>query len=150
MVKPPLVGADPMPEFDRIYIMFTIGERLKFTNCLLTEEEMTRYVMSLILESCINPHLDTSAWRVYSLSYQSRDRTNDQVLFDAVVDGSKVRSIFKGPTITPTASQVKRLRLSKALASPNDVMGREWNGFTISRVPSISTASIQVQRPRSL
>ena len=52
---------------------------------------------------------------------------------DAVAAGARVGSIFKEPTVTPSAEQVKSLGLSKALPSPNGAMRRGWNGVTISR-----------------
>jgi isocitrate dehydrogenase len=44
-----------------------------------------------------------------------------------------VGSVFKEPTITPSALQVKEFGLSKGLPSPNGAMRRGWNGITISR-----------------
>ena len=42
-------------------------------------------------------------------------------------------SIFKEPTVTPSAAQVVSLGLKKPLSSPNGAMRRGWNGITISR-----------------
>lgn len=67
------------------------------------------------------------------MSCKSRDDTNDQVLKDAVEAGKKICSIFKEPTITPSAAQVKSMGLKKAWGSPNGAMRRGWNGITISR-----------------
>lgn len=47
--------------------------------------------------------------------------------------GKQVGSIFKEPTITPDARQVKSMGLKKAWPSPNGLMRRGWNGITISR-----------------
>ena len=99
----------------------------------ISGEEMTRYCCSLILEKWIQPHVDTSAWQFYDLSCVSRDKTNDQVLQDAVAAGAEIKSIFKEPTITPNASQVKDFKLSRSLPSPNGAMRRGWNGLSISR-----------------
>ena len=69
-------------------------------------EEMTAYAMRLILEQWIHPHVDTSNWEFYDLSCKNRDATDDKVLKDAVDAGKRVGSIFKEPTVTPSAAQV--------------------------------------------
>lgn len=99
----------------------------------ISGEEMTRYAMDLILKNWITPHIDTSDWQFFDLSVNSRDDTNDQVLRDAIDAGKNIKSIFKEPTITPTADQVKEKGLSQPLGSPNGVMRRGWNGISISR-----------------
>ena len=96
-------------------------------------EEMTHYVSSLILDKWIRPYVDTSAWEFFDLSCKHRDETDDKVLKDAVAAGKRICSIFKEPTITPSAIQVKEMGLKKALSSPNGLMRRGWNGITISR-----------------
>ena len=96
-------------------------------------EEMTRYTMELILDRCVRPHVDTSAWEFFDLRATNRDDTSDQVLRDVIDAGARLKAIFKEPTITPTADQVKRLGLKKAWGSPNGAMRRGWNGITISR-----------------
>lgn len=96
-------------------------------------EEMTHYASQLIVEKWIKPYFDTSAWEVYDLSCKARDATNDKVLHDAVEAGKRIGAIFKEPTITPSAVQVKEMGLSKAYGSPNGAMRRGWNGITISR-----------------
>lgn len=96
-------------------------------------EEMTRYAMDLILKKWIEPNIDTSQWQFFDLSCRHRDATQDQVLKDIVKAGQQIKSIFKEPTITPTADQVKELVLSKAWGSPNGAMRKGWNGITISR-----------------
>jgi isocitrate dehydrogenase len=55
------------------------------------------------------------------------------VLTAAVDAGKRIGSIFKEPTITPSALQVKEFGLSQALKSPNGMMRKGWNGITISR-----------------
>ena len=96
-------------------------------------EEMTRYTMELILDRWVRPHVDTSAWEFFDLRAKNRDDTSDQVLRDVIDAGARLKAIFKEPTITPTADQVKRLGLKKAWGSPNGAMRRGWNGITISR-----------------
>lgn len=96
-------------------------------------EEMTRYTMELILDRWVRPHVDTSKWEFFDLRAKNRDDTEDQVLKDVISAGARIKAIFKEPTITPTADQVKRLGLKKAWGSPNGAMRRGWNGITISR-----------------
>ena len=99
----------------------------------ISGEEMTRYTMELIMEQWVRPHVDISKWEFFDLSCKSRDQTNDKVLHDAVAAGARMCSIFKEPTITPSAVQVKEMGLKKAWGSPNGAMRRGWNGITISR-----------------
>ena len=100
---------------------------------VITGEEFTRYAGELYLEKWIRPFIDTSKWQYFDLSCKSRDATNDQVLQDAIAAGAEVGAIYKEPTITPTAKQVKSMGLSKQWGSPNGTMRKGWNGITISR-----------------
>ena len=99
----------------------------------LKGEEMTRYTMELFLNKCITPHIDTKNWHFYDLSCKNRDKTNDKILHDAIDKGTKILSIFKEPTITPTEIQKNEMKLKNSLMSPNGLMRNKWNGFTISR-----------------
>ena len=96
-------------------------------------EEMTAYVMDLIVKKWIEPHVDTSKWERFDLRAKNRDDTQDKVLRDVIEAGKRVKSIFKEPTVTPTADQVKRLGLKKSWGSPNGAMRKGWNGITIAR-----------------
>jgi len=96
-------------------------------------EEMTHYAMNLIVDQWVKPYFNISKWVHYDLSCKNRDETNDQVLSDAVEAGKRIGAIFKEPTITPNAEQVKSMGLSKSFGSPNGAMRRGWNGITISR-----------------
>eukprot|EP00561_Arcocellulus_cornucervis_P008386 CAMPEP_0185811806 /NCGR_PEP_ID=MMETSP1322-20130828/8495_1 /TAXON_ID=265543 /ORGANISM="Minutocellus polymorphus, Strain RCC2270" /LENGTH=563 /DNA_ID=CAMNT_0028508289 /DNA_START=26 /DNA_END=1717 /DNA_ORIENTATION=- len=96
-------------------------------------EEMTHYASNLLLDQWIKPYFDISAWEYFDLSCKARDESDDKVLHDAVAAGARVGAIFKEPTITPNAIQVKEMGLSKAFGSPNGAMRRGWNGITISR-----------------
>ena len=99
----------------------------------ISGEEMTHYVSMLILDKWIRPYVDISSWEFFDLSCKHRDETDDKVLRDAVSAGKRICSVFKEPTITPSAIQVKEMGLKKALPSPNGLMRRGWNGITISR-----------------
>lgn len=72
-------------------------------------------------------------WEFFDLSCVSRDKTDDKVLADAIAAGKRIGAIFKEPTITPTADQVKEFGLKKAWGSPNGAMRVGWNGISISR-----------------
>ena len=99
----------------------------------ISGEEMTNYTMQLIMDQWIKPHIDHSSWEFFDLSCKSRDATDDKVLKDAVTAGKRICSIFKEPTVTPSAVQAKEWGLKKAWGSPNGAMRRGWNGITISR-----------------
>lgn len=111
-----------------------LGENIKAPPMVyIAGEEMTHYASQLIVEKWIKPYFDTSAWEVFDLSCKARDESDDKVLHDAVEAGKRIGAIFKEPTITPSAIQVKEMGLSKAFGSPNGAMRRGWNGITISR-----------------
>jgi len=112
----------------------TIGENiLAPPMTYIAGEEMTHYASNLIVDQWIKPYFDISAWETFDLSCISRDKTDDKVLFDAVESGARIGAIFKEPTITPSAVQVKEMGLTKAFGSPNGAMRKGWNGITISR-----------------
>ena len=130
----PVSQGDYHPDLDKApYVLPTHSTIACPPMVYISGEEMTKYCMDLILEKWIKPHVDTSAWQFYDLSCNSRDDTNDQVLLDAVQAGADIKAIFKEPTITPSAGQVKEFGLSRTLPSPNGAMRRGWNGVTISR-----------------
>merc|ERR1712232_821468 len=89
--------------------------------------------MKLICDKWVDPFIDTTSWEWYDLSCKARDDSEDKQLHDAVEAGKRIGAIFKEPTITPTAVQVKEMGLKKAWGSPNGAMRRGWNGITISR-----------------
>jgi isocitrate dehydrogenase len=99
----------------------------------ISGEEMTNYCMNLILDKWIKPHFDVSEWEFFDLSCKGRDNSEDKVLHDAVAAGKRIGAIFKEPTVTPSAVQVKEMGLKKPWGSPNGAMRRGWNGITISR-----------------
>ena len=50
----------------------------------ISGEEMTRYAGQLYIDNWIKPYMDISNWEFFDLSCKSRDKTNDQVLKDAI------------------------------------------------------------------
>lgn len=99
----------------------------------ISGEEMTREMMKMIMKDWVEPYLDTSKWKFFDLSCKNRDATDDKVLKDAIAAGTEIGAIFKEPTITPTADQVKSMGLSKPYPSPNGKMRAGWNGYSIDR-----------------
>lgn len=99
----------------------------------ISGEEMTNYACQLIEEQWIKPYFDTSQWERFDLSCKARDESQDATLHGAVEAGKRIGAIFKEPTITPSAVQVKEMGLSKPWGSPNGAMRKGWNGITISR-----------------
>lgn len=85
------------------------------------------------LDQWVKPHIDISNWEFYDMSCANRDATDDKVLKDSVEAGKRLCAVFKEPTVTPSAAQVKQMGLKKAWGSPNGAMRRGWNGITISR-----------------
>jgi len=128
------VDASLTPTSKRLRSMTTSATKIKGAPMVyVSGEEMTAYVMRLIREKWIEPRVDTSAWEEYDLRAKNRDDTEDRVLRDVIDAGKRIKAIFKEPTVTPTADQVKRLGLRKSWGSPNGAMRRGWNGVTISR-----------------
>ena len=80
---------------------------------------MTHYACELFTQEWFAPFFDLQQWERYDLSCAARDASDDQVLHDAVAAGKRVGAIFKEPTITPSAEQVKAFGLKKGLGSPN-------------------------------
>jgi isocitrate dehydrogenase len=99
----------------------------------ISGEEFTRYASELYLNEWIKPHVDISAWEFYDMSCHSRDKTDDKILREAIEAGKRIASIYKEPTITPTATQKKQMGLKNVLPSPNGKMREGWNGISISR-----------------
>ncbi len=99
----------------------------------ISGEEMTREVMKMVMAEWVEPYLDTKNWQFFDLSCAKRDETDDKILTDAINAGTEIGAIFKEPTITPTADQMKEMGLKKPLGSPNGKMRMAWNGFSIDR-----------------
>ncbi len=84
-------------------------------------EEFTRYAGELYLSKWIRPYVDTSAWEFFDLSCVARDKSNDQVLRDAIASGKKTGAIYKEPTITP----VKRACVPLACGRSHNPLGTD-------------------------
>ena len=72
-------------------------------------------------------------WKIHDISLQARDKTKDAALNDAITDLKMHKSAVKGPTITPTTEETKKLGLSQKWDSPNGIIRRAINGAAILR-----------------
>lgn len=116
------------------HAMLTPGQKVAAPPMVyISGEEMTHYACELFTEKWFAPYFSLENWQQFDLSCTHRDKTNDQVLSDAVQAGKTIGAIFKEPTITPTAEQKEEMGLSQSLGSPNGAMRKGWNGITISR-----------------
>ena len=126
-----MFSTDPRPPR---HAMLSPGVKVKAPPMVyISGEEMTNYACNLMKDQWFEPYFDLSSWKFYDLSCKNCDATNDQVLRDAVQAGKEIGAIFKEPTITPSATQMKEMGLTKSLGSPNGAMRKGWNGITISR-----------------
>jgi hypothetical protein len=86
-------------------------------------EEMTHYVCNLVLKDWFEPYFDTSQWQHFDLSCASRDKTNDQVLTDAVEAGKEIGAIYKvglGTVLTLAPSWFSRPHCSRYSIGTDD------------------------------
>lgn len=87
-----------------------------------------------IRKTVIDPFFNVD-WDTHDISLQSRDKTDDKVLDDAIAALQEHRAAVKGPTVTPTAKQAKDMGLKKKWGSPNGKARRGINGAAIFRTP---------------
>jgi isocitrate dehydrogenase len=101
----------------------------------LDGDEMARVIWGWIREELILPYLDIDlAYFDYHLL--NRDRTENQVVFDAVEAIKKYRVGAKCAAINPDQARVKEFGLKKAWKSPNSTT-RNRIGGTLFRQPII-------------
>ena len=86
----------------------------------------------LIINALIKPFVDVT-FQTFDLSLRNRDRTDDRVLTDAIAALEKNLTGVKGPTITPTADQVKEFGLKMRYGSPNGLIREGIGGVAITR-----------------
>lgn len=72
-------------------------------------------------------------WKVHDISVYARDKTNDEALNAAIADLKEHKSSIKGPTITPTMEETRKMGLSQKWDSPNGIIRRAINGAAILR-----------------
>lgn len=101
----------------------------------LLGDEMTRILWQWIKERLLLPFLDLNL-KVYDLSIQNRDATDDQVTVEAAYAIKEHKVGVKCATITPDEARVKEFNLKKMWKSPNGTI-RNILGGTIFRAPIV-------------
>lgn len=98
----------------------------------MTGDGVWPFMSKEIREQLIAPFFDVD-WKVHDISLQARDKTDDEALNNAIVDLKAHKAAVKGPTITPTMEETKKMGLSKKWDSPNGIIRRAINGAAIMR-----------------
>lgn len=98
----------------------------------MTGDGVWPHMSSEIRESLIAPFFNVD-WKVHDISLQARDKTNDEALNNAIADLKAHKAAVKGPTITPTMEETRKLGLSQKWDSPNGIIRRAINGAAILR-----------------
>ncbi|XP_071853421.1 isocitrate dehydrogenase [NADP] cytoplasmic-like [Apostichopus japonicus] len=94
-------------------------------------DEMTRIIWEAIKEKLIFPFVDVDL-KVYDLSIENRDKTDDQVTVDCANAVKKYNVGVKCATITPDEKRVEEFKLKKMWRSPNGTI-RNILGGTVFR-----------------
>ena len=96
-------------------------------------DEMTRILWKKIKEELLCPFLDLRT-EYYDLGLEYRDKTDDQVTYDAANAIKKYGVGVKCATITPNAQRVEEYHLKKMYKSPNGTIRAVLDG-TVFRTP---------------
>ena len=99
----------------------------------LDGDEMTRIIWQQIKDELIHPYLDLNI-QYFDLGMEYRDKTNDQVTFDAAKAIEQCKVGIKCATITPDEARVEEFKLKKMWKSPNGTIRNYLNG-TVFREP---------------
>lgn len=110
-------------------------EKIKMTTPLveMDGDEMTRILWKKIKEELLCPFLDLRT-EYYDLGLEYRDKTDDQVTYDAANAIKKYGVGVKCATITPNAQRVEEYHLKKMYKSPNGTIRAVLDG-TVFRTP---------------
>lgn len=98
----------------------------------MTGDGVWPFMSSEIRDQLIAKFFDVD-WKVHDISLQARDKTNDAALNDAIADLKTHKTAVKGPTITPTTEEARKMGLSQKWDSPNGIIRRAINGAAILR-----------------
>lgn len=98
----------------------------------MTGDGVWPHISQEIRDHLISAFFDVD-WKVHDISLQARDRTDDEALNAAIADLKIHKSAVKGPTITPTMEETRRMGLSQKWDSPNGIIRRAINGAAILR-----------------
>lgn len=101
----------------------------------LDGDEMTRVIWEKIKENLIFPYLEVNCL-YFDLGLPHRDKTDDQVTYDAAQAIKKHNVGIKCATITPDEARVQEFQLKKMWPSPNGTI-RNILGGTVFREPII-------------
>ncbi len=96
-------------------------------------DEMTRVMWAWVKDKLILPYVDLKS-EYYDLHVLNRDRTNDQVTYQAAEAVKKWGVGIKCATITPNAERVKEFNLKREWPSPNATIRKLLDG-TVFRAP---------------
>ncbi len=96
-------------------------------------DEMTRIIWRMVKDIVINPYVDLKT-EYYDLGLENREKTGDQVTYDAAVATRRLDVGVKCATITPNAQRVEEYKLSKMWPSPNATIRAVLDG-TVFRSP---------------
>ncbi len=95
-------------------------------------DEMTRVLWPMVKEKLLMPFIDLKT-EYYDLGIKERDRTEDQVTFDAANAIKKYGVGVKNATITPNAERVKEYNLKQQWRSPNGTIRAAMDGTVFRR-----------------
>lgn len=98
----------------------------------MTGDGVWPHMSTEIRENLISSFFDVD-WKVHDISLQARDKTNDEALNAAISDLKTHKAAVKGPTITPTMEETRKMGLSQKWDSPNGIIRRAINGAAILR-----------------
>ncbi len=96
-------------------------------------DEMTRILWKQIKDELLLPFIDLKT-EYYDLGLPERERTRDQVTFDAAYANKKYGVAVKCATITPNKQRVEEYNLSEMWKSPNGTIRAILDG-TVFRAP---------------
>ncbi len=96
-------------------------------------DEMTRVIWNMIKDVVIRPYIDLQT-EYYDLGLENREKTQDQVTYDAAEATRRLGVAVKCATITPNAQRVEEYKLSKMWPSPNATVRAVLDG-TVFRAP---------------
>lgn len=98
----------------------------------MTGDGVWPHMSAEIRTQLIAPFFDVD-WKVHDISVFARDKTNDEALNAAIADLKTHKAAIKGPTITPTMDETRKMGLSQKWDSPNGIIRRAINGAAILR-----------------
>lgn len=96
-------------------------------------DEMTRILWKQIKDELLLPFVDLKT-EYYDLGLPERERTKDQVTFDAAYANKKYGVAVKCATITPNKQRVEEYKLTEMWKSPNGTIRAILDG-TVFRAP---------------